>query len=1155
MADINSYALSIELTLQSNAEQVLAGVVGQIGVVEARVQNMVQNLGNSLNQFSTQLTQNMSQLSSAVSTMGQNVNSINLAAPVQGMAVATIQAQQAVQNLSNQFQLPVDLVNKLRDAMIAVSVVDWKEDENVGEVIKQYQYLTNTALPGLQKIREHIASQGKTLSAEEIRLAQQIGDMQMQVLRSRQVLENQYHRLRTKWSTMTKAQFKDEILSQKEINKLTKEQVDTYKELMVVGRARARTQEAIADPTQQIAANKETQKFNAVLGGLPSSVDKIGDKFSKIKGIISDVGAVIGRTLSTIGLGPIVQAASATGLYATGVQRAADREEQLHAISLRSLGSMGDLSNTIRQTSSETGLLTSELTTSSIALRDAGFSSAEQVKEMSQYTAMLERTTGASVDVTAKFAKTLAVVGKNEAFATKQMFLMQRAAKAAGFSGSDLNAIMGRVSENAQLMGTQSPAYTEKFTKSLINSANAAKKLGLNVNDAIAITERMQDPLESVGLLGREAFDIWTDPEEMQQRLAEVAKQHLAHIDSISSGAQKWRSIQRVGALMGMEGAPAAAVLKNLRLLAAGSEDVAGTLGETQDPAAEMNKALMETSTIVRRTAEFIEKVLNRIEAFLTPIKDLFEGIYEWAAKSNVAQTLGEWGLYAGAAASGFISLGSAWLKYRTASKVVTIAAQGYKALTGAATVAKAAQTGATAATAANTVASTAATKAATAAAGSLGQAATKASLLARAGGTILKFAGRAAPPLAVLSAIKDIYDITDARYQLEKSIAEAQASKTSDAMTLLRAREREKELGQAVFSIEDAKRQAIKDEIALLVRSERAVGNLSGETKQILELRKELMDVTEKMSHTDSAMNQAAQAAHGKYQAAIASGDVQLAKRMALQEASIKKGADFAADKEGQTKALAQAETDINNAIAERVKKMKSAIDVERIATREEEKQKIFDEMHLKDASELLNNKELLAEADKRANAMAQKRADSYDPLTGLRKTKQPEKSNSIALQLAEAEREWAKGTIEMPQVEKGMPDMSAAISDVAKIAQKTQEPAPVPIQDMAKAAQKALDGSKAAVTAEDIRPIKAQPKPESIVPVKHTDQTARPIEKEDTVSPAVAKTNQLIEGIIRKIGESKLGEVVKILEDNLPKLVEASNPGLAPAANQWIN
>jgi hypothetical protein len=78
----------------------------------------------------------------------------------------------------------------------------------------------------------------------------------------------------------------------------------------------------------------------------------------------------------------------------------------------------------------------------------------------------------------------------------------------------------------------------------------------------------------------------------------------------------------------------------------------------------------------------------------------------------------------------------------------------------------------------------------------------------------------------------------------------------------------------------------------------------------------------------------------------------------------------------------------------------------------------------------------------------------------------------------------------------------------------------------------------------------LKVAPKAEQVVPVKITDESARPKEERDQTAIKVGE----VRGDLNKLLNSKdVPDIVKLLKEYLPMLGQTEGPGLTSATNRW--
>jgi hypothetical protein len=1131
MADINSYALSIELTLQSNAEQVLGSIIGQIDSIDARVQNMVQNLGNALNQFSGQITQNLGQLGSSVSSLNQNVNAINLAAPVQNMTTATNVAQQSVQALSNELELPTKLVEKLHVAMTTLGETKWHNDLDVDEAIKQYQYLANIAIPGLETAKKKLAERGMQLSSSDLKLLEQIKKVQFDMLSKQKKSEIVYQGLKKKWFETNKGRFKSDMLSGREVRSLSQDQLGSYRDLLIANREHQRLSTAAKGGggiSISPDAVRNMSMIDKTLAELPKKAITFTQKFNTVVGLIREAAAGVGKIATGIGLGPLVEAASLTGAYAVGVQKAAEREEKLHAINLRTVGSMQDIGESIRKTTRGTDLLSDELVEATTALRDVGLEG-QEILDFNRYVAMLNRTTGASVVITAKLTKAMFATGRSQEYATKRIFMMQRAARTAGLAGQDLDTVMSEIADTAISMGTGGTKFTEQYSAALINAAAAAKRLGMSSSDAVNNITRFKDPLKAFKIVGADAFKLWRDPKAMQARIAVVTKEWLKQIDAIDDAGQQWDMAGQFGVLLDKPFATVDDIRRELQLLSESGQDVSESIKGSIDPAQEMQKAMGETSGLVRNQVTFMEKTFAELQKTMAGVKNTMEKMFATMNKSDTAPQVASWTILGTAAVSSITSIIQKGLELYGTYKLL----QGGTNLFSGGIARMIPGLSGISGWFSRMIPSVSSIT------GWFGRmlpqitsvgssTATLGGGLSTAAGMMQSFAGSTLVTRTGVAALvyytgKLIYYTGVTAHDMimaERSIKESNKA-------LWEAKRHLKEQGVLIQGNYETEVQSL----TVLMIKAREQARLSNNYEALHQLEKELAALQEKNLNSATANNKAASEFTEHYKEAVKAGDQHKALMAAIRIEASKAGMEvqtFMKDNEQMAKITQNVNQAVNKSIAERNKARAMEID---LAVRVKQEtiylsklQELANKNNIKDIVTASKNKNLyntaMAEATKEG-------AKLRTEMSGIDITKVADDAQKLN---AEAK-------------------MAAISLDKASESAKTAFTPP----DIKPEMQKAIDGIKI-TTPEDIIH-KAEPVEHAeITPVKITDQTARP-ESNTEMSDSVVKIAAVLDVILRKIGETKTSEIVKLLQDNLPKIAEGSSAsGLTARANQWV-
>jgi len=644
MADITSYALSIDLVLQSNVDQVLDSALTKIESLEARVQNLAKNTSNMLDKMGGNIASNFTKISESFGKTSKTISQTDISQSVRNFAKETSGATQNVEGLNKQLGLPEAMLDRLSSAMRSVAQIRYLRGEDLDYAVEQYKYLSDTAIPYLMDLMEKRSKKGIGMAEEEMVLIRQFSSEKSKLLTQEAKLAYRHYDLRKRYEKQIGKTLDNRIKTKSDIIKMSEKERDLYEEILEIQEQRNKISEALSDSVEDRAeAQKKVldiRQAKNYIGGLRA----MGKVWSSIKDTIGSIGQGLRKTLDTVGLGELTKMASAAGIYSVAVDRAAKREELFHELHYQTMGGMEALSERTLDLAGQYDVMAEELEQSIVAMRSVGFQNAEAVDTIGVQMQILKRNAGASNEVMARMALNLTSVTGNTKAATKQLLWMNRASKEIGLTGSDLDQILSNIGESAVVMGDRGGVFAERYSKALMRAAGGAKKLGMNTSDAVSVVKRMLDPLQSVAFIGQDAFNLMDDPAAMQKRLAEQATQWLEILDDMEGGRSKIAKIQDVGTRIGMQGAHWMDIMKAVRLLASGQEDFDKVAEESADPMKEMNATLDKTNTLIRDLKTTVDDIKNSLETTHSYLKSIAESSIGFLDTPWV-KTLASWGI------------------------------------------------------------------------------------------------------------------------------------------------------------------------------------------------------------------------------------------------------------------------------------------------------------------------------------------------------------------------------------------------------------------------------------------------------------------------------------------------------------------------------
>ena len=549
MTNTNAYALSIQLTLDSNADTVLDGVLSKLDTLEQRIQNLGKTMGTSLENTARNVSTQINKIVKSTSKAKTDIIKESIKQPPSSLVDQDILKELSLKSL--------------------LKTEKEQNREKISFEKRETAYLRHIN----QAQDDYMATTGRII---DVNNANQIINEAALPLRREE--RNMLWRILSWEIRRYEEKLKLQHLGEAE-KQTAQELLDNYKSAF-----------------QNIVKHEASvSKLKRIWNGINTSIGEIGNA---IKGI---------------GLGPLIEMTSITGLYETMIGRAAKREEEFHEIHYRTMGSMTELSRETRNLATSSGFLNEESIAATMALRNAGFQmrmSSEDAKEYAKNIMMLKRTTGASEESTSLFSKTMGYFYKKVGDVTNKVFQLQKSSKTYGLVGKEIELIMGKVAGASMLMGSKTE-YVDELTESFIKVAASAKQMGVDVGKSISTMDRLRDPLESIAVLGSKVWELWQHPEEMRKELAKAAKAYMDYIDEIDDGKRKYTKMIEVAARFKV---PIMQLQEELRVLA-GSSEVAGQKTEKMlDPQTAMTEALKETGGQLRDLNNIIKDTLNKVE-------------------------------------------------------------------------------------------------------------------------------------------------------------------------------------------------------------------------------------------------------------------------------------------------------------------------------------------------------------------------------------------------------------------------------------------------------------------------------------------------------------------------------------------------------------
>jgi hypothetical protein len=665
MGDQVAFALSLDFNLQGNASQTLQEVSSLLGNVEQRILNIVTNLNSGLTDASVKLQKQANTLSQSVTTVGNDiknlnnvVSSANLQQPVADMAVQAAQLNantnalnQTLQDVAQtskqastdigkvvqQSQAPNDIFKQLRDILLDLSSIDFKNQglEDIQQAFDSYDKLTNEILPEITRLQREMAASGKEFSESESDMISMAFREKENFLTKERKIKKDLKKMEEQWSDRLLGDLKKQKGLYTELLALKKEDRDLLEDYLKLQAAQGKMA-ALATGTKEAKEQADalvTQANQAE--GANKSIGKLAKGWGLLTGFISSAGGAAGNFFNTIGLGQLAQFASINGLVGGSLATLGDQQEAFHTANYRALGSVKDLSREMRTMSATSSALTKELIQSTVALRSMG-ASAEETREFNEQIAIINRNTGAGIQQQAKFVKRINATTGGYTAARKELILMQRAAKQLGLTGDDLNTVLDTSSEMAFSLGSMGADAAGKFNKMLLQAAGAAKNLGLDVSHTTGLIAKLHDPTETAAFLSGYNVMGMTIEQRMEATIKRAKEWQQAMKDAYDSGSLEQYNVQQQ-ALAGVLGTSTIEAEKYINTWAAmdvnelkkNGMDLESMLKKTVNVQEELQNATKESGTVARDQQKVIDLAINNIITKMEPIVDKIHEIFK----------------------------------------------------------------------------------------------------------------------------------------------------------------------------------------------------------------------------------------------------------------------------------------------------------------------------------------------------------------------------------------------------------------------------------------------------------------------------------------------------------------------------------------------
>lgn len=607
MADVTSYALSLEFTLQDKASEVLK----QISILATEVEQKIVKVQKSL-----------SEIGGAGASAFKQINN------------------QTTKTIAELGLIP-DKIRQIEESISRVNATDFMEDdiETVGKAIDAARNL-EVQYNSLLEAQHKLELQGKSASQQELNAIEKVS-AGLENFRGKQFkLEGAIKKQSDKMGKDVGVNLKKESVGWMKRLFMSKAQKKEYGNLINLQLKQAKISGA---PDAEV---KRLTKTKNALGQFAEEGDpaqaKVG-ALSKGIGLLTSAMSGLGSMLTSVGLGAIVQATTLTGLFEVAIMGAAQRQELFHTANFRVIGSQEEIVKQTTAMRERYKVLAPEIDAATVALTEMGYKD-QDIFDLAGANANFTRTTGASAAATARFSKMMKGATKDTTAVKNQLLIATRYSKEWGVAGKDNDVVLQEVAQSALFMGSSGGKSTEQYAQQLYKAAAAAKNLGIDVKVATDMVSKMKDPLKTVAFLGGESLK-W-DTTKRSQEMAKAAKEHLKMLEGAADEEERWVVRQQLLA-MGYEGLGFSLenVDDGIKLMAE-SEKVAAKAGQkamdapSKTPLEEAQKNATEASNLLRESLVAVDKVLVELQAAASPILKL---ITEWIQWFNDNPAAAKW--------------------------------------------------------------------------------------------------------------------------------------------------------------------------------------------------------------------------------------------------------------------------------------------------------------------------------------------------------------------------------------------------------------------------------------------------------------------------------------------------------------------------------
>ena len=270
-------------------------------------------------------------------------------------------------------------------------------------------------------------------------------------------------------------------------------------------------------------AYNEISSYLNQITGLKKEIEKLTDGTAEFKKKLEELGldGHVERLKKFLTVGG--QIGFWAGMFREATNQASKWRDENYAL----YGSMLKISQQVRTVQADAHVLQAEAEAAMGALMEAAVAK-DSLVELGTAVADFTAGTKAGVAETARFAKTVQVMGFSNDTTRKTMDMLRISVLAMGLTGREVSVILDSLAKNAQLIKSRmgDEAGFKKAATGMSLMAGAAKQAGMDISDFANIMQQvMEDPTQYAVLLGNAMMEM--DPTKQMQAMGKNAQQYL----------------------------------------------------------------------------------------------------------------------------------------------------------------------------------------------------------------------------------------------------------------------------------------------------------------------------------------------------------------------------------------------------------------------------------------------------------------------------------------------------------------------------------------------------------------------------------------------------------------------------------------------------